>query len=799
MTQTHITISEQERPRPIEGVFFQMMTFPDGRKRFLRVSSGSELLLGFSEAQLMQNHLLFYSHILEADRALFEAAETLAAEQLEMMNFNFRYALPEQDFNWLNLKMIPQKTAAGDYVWSGLLSDINEFKAQEFKLQKANHELQILNAVNDVILKCQFQECLLEDLCWVLVEKGNYKLAWIAGMSSLNIQESKIEPIAAAGELNYLKEISIMLTDSTQIKGPTITALLRQKIVVTDNVERSATFIPWRDAAVKYGIHSSIAIPFMVNGEKYVLNVYSSKTDAFDQHEKDILERVSLNITQAMDKMREEQQRKEYYTLLQERVKELSVIAEVSDILRTESHIERALIRIAQAVPEGLSSPDQSSVVFLFAGKNYGQTLSAHDKIIYERQIDLLYKNHLKIIVYKTSDEVIESTLSAEKILLLNNISKKVQLYIDNKTTLRQLERSQSNLYSVFENTDVGYMLLTLNGEIVSFNRQVYRELLKLYGVKIAVGMSLTEDVLQDNAARFISHFITAKINHKASEYEAHYEYKGKSKYFVVSVFPVLSKTKECLSVCLTMKDITKTKLSEIEGKRITNDLIVRNRDLEQFSFMISHNLRAPVVNLTGLTQQLKEGLPHEEAQFVMDSIINSASRIEGVIDDINKILMIKNGAETNRSRISMVHLLDELQSYFIEVHTGKSPEFHIDVKDVEHLDSNKAYIESVFYNLISNAVKFAKPESPAKIKIWTVRRKDKIMIHFKDDGIGIDLEKHQHNVFKLYNRFHNHIEGRGMGLYMTKTQIRLLGGDIEVHSSPNQGTEFIITLPVEA
>jgi signal transduction histidine kinase len=246
------------------------------------------------------------------------------------------------------------------------------------------------------------------------------------------------------------------------------------------------------------------------------------------------------------------------------------------------------------------------------------------------------------------------------------------------------------------------------------------------------------------------------------------------------------------------MKDITKAKLAEIEGKRITNDLIIRNRDLEQFSFMISHNLRAPVVNLAGLSQQLKDGLPEEEAKFVIDSILNSTIRIEGVIDDINKILMIKKGSENNKSKVDLVQLLDDLQSYFIEVHTGRSPEFHVDLSDVEYVESNKAYIESVFYNLISNAVKFAKPESPAKIKIWTVRKKDKLVIHFKDDGIGIDLEKHQHNVFKLYNRFHNHIEGKGMGLYMTKTQIRLLGGDIEVHSSPNKGTEFIITLPVE-
>jgi K+-sensing histidine kinase KdpD len=304
--------------------------------------------------------------------------------------------------------------------------------------------------------------------------------------------------------------------------------------------------------------------------------------------------------------------------------------------------------------------------------------------------------------------------------------------------------------------------------------------------------------VLKEQSTHFISHFLSAKINFMNSEYEAEYEYKGKPKYFVVSVFPVLSKNKECLSVCLTMKDITKTKLSEIESKQITSDLILRNRDLEQFSFMISHNLRAPVVNLAGLVQHLNDELPEEEKQYVLDGIINSTTRIEGVINDINKVLMIKHSAETAKSKVSVVKLLDELQAYFIEVNSARKPEFHIDLKDVESIESNKAYIESVFYNLISNAVKFAKPESPAKIKIWTVRKKDKLVIHFKDDGIGIDLEKHQHNVFKLYNRFHNHIEGKGMGLYMTKTQIRLLGGEIEVHSSPNQGTEFIITLPVD-
>ncbi|MFM6983417.1 MAG: PAS domain S-box protein, partial [Chitinophagaceae bacterium] len=283
----------------------------------------------------------------------------------------------------------------------------------------------------------------------------------------------------------------------------------------------------------------------------------------------------------------EEQQRKEYYYLLQERVKELSVLAEVSDILRSETKVEQALSRIVKALPEGLTAPELASVAFHYDGKVIAHQQAEGATVVYERQIDLLYKGKLKLIIALLPDEDGACLIGTEKVIMLNNLVKKIQLYMDNITTLSQLERSQSNLYSVFENTDVGYMLLTLSGDIVSFNRQVYRELLKLYGVRIVVGMSLTDEVLKENAAKFISHFISAKINHKASEYEEHYEYKGKSRYFKVSVFPVLNRAKECLSVCLTLKDITKNKSSEIESKRITSDLIVRNRDLEQFSFMI--------------------------------------------------------------------------------------------------------------------------------------------------------------------------------------------------------------------
>lgn len=774
------------------------MTFPGGRKRFLRVSRGAEHLLGHTEAEFMGDPDKFYNRIYEEDLDFFKAKELESQTTMEIFNFNFRYVLPDKKIIWLNIKSIPFKTDGGDYIWTGLFSDINDLKQQESHLIKINHELVVLNAINDVILSCNESGKLLSAVCETLIANGGYKLAWMASMSSINVQESKIEPIVSAGEIDYIKEVSVLLSDSIQVNGPTLSALLNQQTIVTNNIQHSETFKPWRAAAIKHGIHSCITIPFIVNSEPYVLNVYAAQVDAFNDHEKDILERVCSNLTQALVRMQEEAKKKEYYALLQERVKELSVLAEVSNILRTEKSVESSLSQIAVSIANGMFVSEDTSVELNYNGNTFFSEEPFQMDKLYDKDIEIHHNGRLSLVVYSQSPEFKKSGLVYEKVLVLNSILKKIQLFIDNQLTLFHLNYSQSNLRSVFENTDVGYLLLNLNGEIITFNRQVSRELFKLFKIKITEGMNLAEDVLKFRAANFISHFLSAKINLRRSEYESYYEYKGRSKYFVVSVFPVLSDTKECLSVCLTLKDVTKSKLAEIESKQITSDLIVRNRDLEQFSFMISHNLRAPVVNLSGLTQQLKEQLPEEEKEYVINSILTSTSRIEGVIDDINKILMVNKGVEDKKTRINVVHLLDELQSYFMEVNKGQSPIFQVDLNEVDHLDSNKAYIESVFYNLISNAVKFAKPQSPATIKIWTVRKRDKVMIHFKDDGIGIDLEKHQHNVFKLYNRFHNHVEGKGMGLYMTKTQIRLLGGDIEVHSSPNKGTEFIITLPVD-
>ena len=107
---------------------------------------------------------------------------------------------------------------------------------------------------------------------------------------------------------------------------------------------------------------------------------------------------------------------------------------------------------------------------------------------------------------------------------------------------------------------------------------------------------------------------------------------------------------------------------------------------------------------------------------------------------------------------------------------------------------SIKTYLHSIFYNLISNSLKYRQPDISPVIKISSQRLDGKIVLIFNDNGMDIDLKKNGHQVFGLYKRFHTEsAEGKGMGLYMVKTQVESIGGKISIESAVNKGTTFTI------
>jgi PAS domain S-box-containing protein len=242
------------------------------------------------------------------------------------------------------------------------------------------------------------------------------------------------------------------------------------------------------------------------------------------------------------------------------------------------------------------------------------------------------------------------------------------------------------------------------------------------------------------------------------------------------------------------MEDITNRKLYEIEREQITKDLLQRNKDLEQFAFIVSHNLRSHIANILGLSELLNSGLlDPTEKDSIFDALHISSKKLDTVIKDLSYILQVKRDVNEKKELINFAELIHDVETSLNNIINKENAEIFTNFKPIENIYSLKTYLYSIFHNLISNSLKYKQLDISPVIKIYTELTEKEIIIHYKDNGCGIDLELNGNYIFGLYKRFNDTIEGKGMGLFMVKTQVEVLGGSISVESAPGKGIYFTI------
>ena len=241
-------------------------------------------------------------------------------------------------------------------------------------------------------------------------------------------------------------------------------------------------------------------------------------------------------------------------------------------------------------------------------------------------------------------------------------------------------------------------------------------------------------------------------------------------------------------------KDITQRKLAELERMKMIEDMVQRNKDLEQFSYIVSHNLRAPVANIIGLAQVLDLDTDDIESKEMFNKGLSAAiKQLDSVIIDLNTILQVKNEITEKKEVVNLSELIDNIQSSIHNLVEKENVQIKTDFMEVSELNTITTYLHSIFYNLILNSIKYRQSQLDPLIEIKSMKSNGGVIITFKDNGMGIDIGKYGDKVFGLYKRFHQNIEGKGMGLFMVKTQVETLGGRITLNSEINRGTEFII------
>jgi PAS domain S-box-containing protein len=315
------------------------------------------------------------------------------------------------------------------------------------------------------------------------------------------------------------------------------------------------------------------------------------------------------------------------------------------------------------------------------------------------------------------------------------------------------------------------------------------------YKTEESIGMSL--DILfgkkSDNKQ-------TDKLKKCIREYQACeveticYKKDGSVFWINFTMIPVTNKDGEHSHWISIQRDVTEFKIKEKEREQLISELTKNNNDLKQFSYITSHNLRAPLSNLTGLLN-LIDDIPIEnpELKELIDGFSTSTHLLNETINDLVKVIIIKDNPSIKKEKVPIKEVFENVfnqLSFMINLH---KPILKIELEEEYISNINKSYLESIFLNLMTNSIKYRSTTSQLKITISSKVENNELIISFKDNGIGIDLEKNRDKIFGLYQRFHNHPDSKGLGLYLVKSQVESMGGTITVDSKTGKGTTFTL------
>ncbi len=246
------------------------------------------------------------------------------------------------------------------------------------------------------------------------------------------------------------------------------------------------------------------------------------------------------------------------------------------------------------------------------------------------------------------------------------------------------------------------------------------------------------------------------------------------------------------------LRDVTIRVEAEKQEKNLNQELIRQNEQLQQFLYITSHNLRGPVATLLGLVALVDRGEGLSDYNLGMvESMDKTVKKLDMVIRDLNTMLEYKKELNAARENVSLPGLAEEMALLLARFTTEAGATIETDFAQVKEVFTVRSYLHSIFYNLLSNAIKYRNPDRLLSVCIRSYQDHGCVCISFSDNGLGMDLDRYRERLFGLYKRFHLHVEGKGLGLHLVKTQVEALNGSIGVESQEGVGATFTVKLPV--
>lgn len=258
-------------------------------------------------------------------------------------------------------------------------------------------------------------------------------------------------------------------------------------------------------------------------------------------------------------------------------------------------------------------------------------------------------------------------------------------------------------------------------------------------------------------------------------------------------MFPVHNEKGELTMVIGFGIDITDRKLMEEKQAELVDQLSSQNIQLFDFCNIVSHNLRGPLVNMSMLVKFIENTEDLYKQRLYISKLKPVLDTLHSTFNELVESIQIKQDLEIESEQINLDTCLKRTLEGLDSEITKAEAIIETDFADAPSIYFPPKYVYSIFYNFLSNSLKYQLPNRKLVVKLKSKKYNEKILLSVSDNGRGIDLVKHRDSIFKIGKVFHRHPNAKGFGLYMTKTQVEAMNSKIWVESTPEIGSTFYI------
>jgi len=673
--------------------------------------------------------------------------------------------------------------------------DVTDAHLAEERSLTANRLYNFISQINQAIVQTHTEDALFEKACQIASDVGKFPIAWVG------LLDSDHSTISIAQGCGIPKEFLTRFTNAViWERGPISMVLATQKSFICNDIA-CLEHDEWRDFADLNSIRSFMVLPIKKDNQIFgMLNIYAGQTGFFSEQERSLLEEVATDISFAIESLQRERAR-----------------------IRVEKQHRHSEIRLKQAqtiAHVGSFDIDFSTGVATWSEelcRLYGFDVSENVHP-YDAWLEMVHP--LDIQRVKEVSEAARASLSSSAVYhriirrdgSIRHFFSQAEFDFDSDgrpigmhgvvhdiTQIKESEgaRSQSeqNLQLIMDLIPQGIFIKDAQGHYLFVNKSFA----SLYGVSAELFLSDPSYLLRDNPQERALYMAQDQQVIRSGEKlvipELPYTFAdGTISYYYTVKVPFVRSDGSGRGMLGIALDVTDRKNAELERSRLITDLTQRNKDLEQFSYVISHNVRAPLANIISLISLLEADDLIGDQNEVIDSLRISTHKLEGIIQDLNFILNTNNASAEAMEMVVFSDTIADIRISIANLLSSSRLVIITDFEQVKEIYCIKSYLHSIFYNLILNSINYRRSGTDPYLKIASRIENNLITLDFTDNGMGIDMDRFGKQLFGLYKRFHPGTKGKGMGLYMVKTQVEQLRGAISVNSAVGEGTTFTLT-----